>query len=130
MGRLYIKYGPPDDIQQHYSDYEFVQGTRDMAGGVDPALTDPFARAHMKTGEPGTQDYTRTSGEADEHLDQRGGETVHGKSYEIWSYEGPGNPVRRLARRSATQASVRFIFADETGNGDYRLIYSTEKHEH
>lgn len=130
MGRLYIKYGPPDDIQQHYSDYEFVQGTRDMAGGADPVLTDPFARAYMKTGEPGTQGYTRTSGEADEHLDQRGGETVHGKSYEIWSYEGPGNPVRRLARRATTQASVRFIFADETGNGDYRLIYSTEKHEH
>jgi GWxTD domain-containing protein len=130
MGRLYIKYGPPDDIQQHYSDYEFVQGTRDMGGGVDPVLTDPFVRTHMKAGEPGTQDYTRTAGETDELLDQRGGETVHGKSYEVWSYEGPGNPVRRLAKRAATQASVRFIFADETGNGDYRLIYSTEKHEH
>ena len=130
MGRLYIKYGPPDDRQSHYSDYEFVQGTRSMAGGTDPVLTDPFARTHMKAGEPGTEGFTRTSGEADEHLDQRGGETVHGKSYEVWSYEGPGNPVRRLAKRSSTQASVRFIFADETGNGNYRLIYSTEKHEH
>jgi len=55
---------------------------------------------------------------------------VHGKAYEIWTYEGPGNPVRRLAKRSSTQARVRFIFADETGNGNYRLIYSTEKHEH
>jgi GWxTD domain-containing protein len=130
MGRLYIKYGPPDDIQSHYSDYEFVQGTRDITGGTDPVLTDPFSRAHMKSGSPGTEDYTRTSGEADEHMDQRGGETVHGKGYEVWSYEGPGNPVRRLAKRSSTQASVRFIFADETGNGNYRLIYSTEKHEY
>jgi GWxTD domain-containing protein len=130
MGRLYIKYGQPDDIQAHFSDYEFIQGTRDMAGGTDPALTDPFSRTHMKSGTPGTEDYTRTAGEADEHLDQRGGETVHGKSYEIWSYEGPGNPVRRLAKRSSTQARVRFIFVDETGNGNYRLIYSTEKHEH
>ena len=130
MGRLYIKYGPPADIQSHYSDYEFVQGTRDMGGGVDPALTDPFSRTHMKAGTPGTEGYTRTSGEADEHLDQRGGETVHGKAYEVWTYEGPGDPVRRLAKRATTQASVRFIFADETGNGSYRLIYSTEKHEH
>jgi len=130
MGRLYIKYGPPDDIQSHYSDYEFVQGSRDLGGGTDPVLTDPFTRTHMKAGEPGTEDYTRTAGESDEHLDQRGGETVHGKAYEVWSYEGPGNPVRRLAKRSSSRASVRFIFADETGNGDYRLIYSTEKHEH
>lgn len=130
MGRLYIKYGPPDDIQSHYSDYEFVQGSRDIAGGTDPVLTDPFSRTFMKAGEEGTEDYTRTASEADQHLDQRGGETVHGKSYEVWSYEGPGNPVRRLAKRSSSQASVRFIFADETGNGNYRLIYSTEKHEH
>jgi GWxTD domain-containing protein len=130
MGRLYIKYGPPDDIQSHFSDYEFVQGTRDMAGGTDPALTDPFSRTHMKAGTPGTEDYTRTSSESDEHLDQRGGETVHGKAYEVWSYEGPGSPVRRLAKRSSTQSRVRFIFADETGNGNFRLIYSTEKHEH
>jgi len=130
MGRLYIKYGPPDDLQSHYSDYEFVQGSRDIAGGTEPVLTDPFTRTYMKAGAPGTEDYTRTAGESDEHLDQRGGETVHGKSYEVWSYEGPGYPVRRLAKRSASRASVRFIFADETGNGDYRLIYSTEKHEY
>jgi GWxTD domain-containing protein len=130
MGRLYIKYGPPDDIQSHYSDYEFVQGSREMAGGSEPALTDPFARSQMRAGLPGSEDYTRTSEEADEHLDQRGGQTVHGKSYEIWTYEGPGNPVRRLSKRLATSASVRFIFADETGNGNYRLIYSTEKQEH
>jgi GWxTD domain-containing protein len=130
MGRLYIKYGPPDDIQSHYSDYEFVQGSRDMAGGVEPVLTDPYARSYLRAGQPGSEDYTRTSAEEDEHLDQRGGETVHGKSYEIWSYEGAGSPVRRLAKRSSSQAAVRFIFADETGYGSYRLIYSTEKHEH
>ncbi len=130
MGRLYIKYGPPDDIQTYFSDYEFVQGTRMMAGGTEPALTDPFSRTYLKLGEPGSEGFTRTATEADEHIDQRGGETVHGKSYEVWTYEGPGDPVRRLAKRSSTQARVRFIFADETGNGNYRLIYSTEKHEH
>jgi|GEM_PF-795873 len=130
MGRLYIKYGPPDDIQSHFSDYEFVQGTRDIGGGTEPVLTDPYSREFLESGGQGTGGYTRTTGETDEHLDQRGGETVHGKAYEIWTYEGPGNPVRRLAKRSSTQARVRFIFADETGNGNYRLIYSTEKHEH
>lgn len=130
MGRLYIKYGPPDDIQSHFSDYEFVKGTRDIAGGTEPVLTDPYSRSFLESGDEGTAGYTRTSGEADEHLDQRGGETVHGKAYEVWTYEGPGDPVRRLAKRSSTQPRVRFIFADETGNGNYRLIYSTEKHEH
>jgi hypothetical protein len=55
---------------------------------------------------------------------------VHGKPYETWTYDGPGNPVRRLSERVASSAGLRFMFADERGIGDYRLIYSSEKQEY
>ncbi|MFH1312047.1 MAG: GWxTD domain-containing protein [Candidatus Eisenbacteria bacterium] len=129
-GRIYVKYGPPDDIQSHYSDFEFVQGTRHMEGGESPVPTDPFSRVGLKTGSGGSSSWDRAGSDAETHSDQRGGSMVHGKGYEIWSYDGAGNPVRRLSKRTATSARMQFILVDERGFGDYRLIYSTEKHEY
>jgi GWxTD domain-containing protein len=117
-GRIYIKYGPPDDVQSFYSDYEFVRDKQAIEGGSVP--TDPFARVGLKA----SQGADETSS------DQRGGSTVHGKPYETWTYDGPGNPVRRLSERVASSAGLSFMFADERGIGDYRLIYSSEKQEY
>lgn len=128
-GRIYIKYGAPDDIQSFYSDLEFVQGTRDIEG-ESPVLTDPFSRVGLKTGSDASGSWDRAGSGEDAHSDQRGGTTVHGKGYEIWTYEGDGQPVRRLSKRVATSARMRFILVDEKGIGDYKLVYSTEKQEY
>jgi GWxTD domain-containing protein len=117
-GRIYIKYGPADDVQSFYSDYEFVRDKQEIEGESVP--TDPFARVGLKA--------SQQSDEASS--DQRGGSTVHGKPYETWAYDGPGNPVRRLSERVPTSAGLRFMFADDRGIGDYRLIYSSEKQEY
>jgi len=117
-GRIYIKYGPPDDIQSFYSDYEFVRDKQEIEGSSVP--NDPFARVGLKA-----------SQEADEtSSDQRGGSSVHGKPYETWTYDGPGNPVRPLSARVPSSSRLQFMFADEKGVGDFRLIYSTEKQEY
>jgi GWxTD domain-containing protein len=129
-GRLYIKYGPPDDIQSHYSDYEFVQGTREIEGGSEPVPTDPFSRVGIKTGSSGADSWDQTGSETEALADQRGGSTVHGKAYEIWSYDGTGDPVRRLSDRVPRAAKMRFVLVDERGFGDYKLVYSTEKEEY
>jgi GWxTD domain-containing protein len=124
-GRLYIKYGHPDDIQSHYSDYDYVQGMDN-----DPVLTDPFQRVGIKTGTSGEGSWDRTGSETEALADQRGGSTVHGKAYEIWSYDGSGDPVRRLSDRVPRAAGMRFVLVDEKGFGDYRLVYSSEKEEY
>jgi GWxTD domain-containing protein len=126
-GKIYIKYGAPDDIQSFFSDYEFIRDKRDMEGGDNPVPTDPFARVGIKAG---TDVAGGTNTGDDEYADQRGGTTVHGKPYETWSYDGPGNPVRRLSNRIASSAGMRFMFVDERGIGDYRLIYSSESQEY
>jgi GWxTD domain-containing protein len=129
-GKLYIKYGPPDDVQSYYSDYEFVKGTRHIEGAENPVPTDPFSRVGLKAGSDAAGSWDRSGSDADAHSEQRGGTTVHGKAYEIWSYDGAGEPVRRLSKRVPTSAGMQFILADERGFGEYRLIYSTEKHEY
>lgn len=129
-GRLYIKYGPPDDIQSHYSDFEFVQGTRQIEGGSDPVPTDPFSRVGIKTGSAGADSWDQTGSQTEALADQRGGSMVHGKAYEIWTYDGAGEPVRRLSDRMARSARMRFVLVDEKGFGDYRLVYSSEKEEY
>jgi GWxTD domain-containing protein len=129
-GRLYIKYGQPDDIQSHYSDYEWVQGSREMSGSTDPVPTDPFSRVGIKTGSPAEGSWDQAGSTAEQHADQRGGSTVHGKAYEIWTYDHSGTPVRRLSGRLARSAGMRFVLVDEKGFGEYRLVYSTEKQEY
>jgi GWxTD domain-containing protein len=129
-GRLYIKYGPPDDIQSYYSDYEFVQGTRYMEGSSEPIPTDPFSRVGIKSGSSDAGSWDQTGSQTEALADQRGGTTVHGKAYEIWSYDGTGEPVRRLSDRVPRSAKLRFVLVDEKGYGDYRLVYSTEKEEY
>jgi GWxTD domain-containing protein len=124
-GRLYIKYGPADDIQSHYSDYDFVRGYDD-----DDILTDPYQRVGIKTGSSGDGSWDQAGSQTEALADQRGGTTVHGKAYEIWIYDGAGTPVRRLSDRVARSARMRFVFVDEKGYGDYRLVYSSEKEEY
>jgi hypothetical protein len=129
-GRLYIKYGPPDDVQSHYSDYEFVQGTRAIEGGSEPVPTDPFSRVGLKTGSSGVDSWDQAGSQTEALADQRGGSLVHGKAYEVWLYDGPGDPVRRLSDRVPRGAKMRFVLVDEKGFGEYRLVYSSEKEEY
>jgi GWxTD domain-containing protein len=129
-GRLYVRYGPPDDIQSFYSDYEFVQGTRHIEGGENPVPTDPFSRLGIKTGSSESGSWDQAGSDADQYSEQVGGSTVHGKAYEVWSYDGAGQPVRRLSKRVASSAKMRFIFVDERGYGEYKIVYSTEKQEY
>jgi len=122
-GKIYIKYGPADDVQSFFSDYDFVRDKRAMEGGDEMVPIGPFARVGIKTGTDG-------SGGGDEAGDQRGGTTVHGKPYETWTYDGPGEPVRRLADRLASSAGMSFMFVDERGIGDFKMVYSSEKLEY
>ena len=117
-GKIYIKYGPADDVQSFFSDYEFIRDKQEIEGESVP--TDPFARVGLRASQQSD----------DASADQRGGSMVHGKPYETWTYDGPGNPVRRLSERVPTSARLRFMFADERGIGDYKLIYSSEKQEY
>lgn len=127
-GRIYIKYGPPDDIESHYSDIDFVKSARQMEGTDSPIPTDPYTRAGMKVA--GSSQGASVSSETEALTGQTGGVSVHGKSYEIWRYEGEGKPLRKLYKRLASHPTMMFILVDERGIGDYKVVYSTERGEY
>lgn len=127
-GRIYIKYGPPDDIESHYSNMDFVKSTRQMEGTDSPVPTDPYRRAEMKTS--GLSGDASVTSEIEALTGQTGGVSVHGKSYEIWRYDGEGKPLRRLHKRISAHPTMVFILVDERGIGDYRIVYSTERGEY
>ncbi len=127
-GKIYIKYGPPDDIESHYSDMDFVKSAREMQGTASPVPTDPYARAGMKT--TGSGEGASITSETEALSGQTGGVSVHGKSYEVWRYEGEGKPLRKLHKRLASHPAMMFILVDERGIGDYRIVYSTERGEY
>ena len=56
---------------------------------------------------------------------QRGGATIKSKSLEIWTYDGQGRPLTdRVAVDARSHRGLKFIFADQMGNGEYQLIGS------
>jgi hypothetical protein len=57
---------------------------------------------------------------------QRGGATIKSKQLEVWSYDGRGSPLRpdHQDLSNTSHRGLKFIFADEMGNGEYQLVGS------
>jgi GWxTD domain-containing protein len=121
-GRVYVRYGPPDDVSYQYSSSTWG-GDQSLERVADPAeRIELGARPSVSYQNP---DEFR-EGDVSDVVTQRGGTNIESKQLEIWSYDGGGDLL--AGRRSGSQGShrgLKFIFADEMGNGDYQLIGST-----
>ncbi len=97
-GRIFIRYGEPDEIRVDFANQSFVRD-EDVYGG-QPDLIDDANRF-------------------------RGGFNVDEKAYEVWTYTGRG---RILADRKKVGSGLglRFVFVDRMGYGDYELVESSE----
>jgi GWxTD domain-containing protein len=122
QGRVYVRYGPPDDVDYQYSSSGFGPGN-----GTE-RVSDPAERATISS-RPSASFL-----ETDEFLEgdvsglgsQRGSATVKSKALEVWTYDGRGRSLRpdRQDLSQSGHRGLKFVFADEMGNGDYRLIGS------
>jgi len=101
-GRIYIRYGEPDEIRIGFADQSFVPGSSTRPGSMG------------QIGEVGRS---------------RGGYNVEEKEYEVWTYNERG---RILGDRGkvAGGLGLRFVFADLEGYGNYRLVESSEEGEY
>ena len=97
-GRIYIRYGEPDEIRAGYADSEFVPGS----------LTLPGERSGIGSGGRG-----------------RGGFNMQDKQYEVWTYTERG---RILGDRGKVSGGLgmRFVFVDVEGYGNFHLVESSE----
>ena len=121
-GRVFVRYGSPDDVNYQYDSSSY---------GVDRSqerVADPNERVSIAN-RPGTtflDPGQSREGDVSGLVDQRGGSTIKSKALEIWSYDGHGAPLtERLARDATGNKGLKFIFADQMGNGEFQLIGST-----
>jgi GWxTD domain-containing protein len=121
-GRVWVRYGPPDDVL-----YEFSSSGFGLDGNAE-RVADPAERATLRA-RPSTSfldaDEFR-EGDVTDVTEQRGGTNIKSKQLEVWVYDGAGYPLTdRVDRGPDSHRGLKFIFADEMGNGTYTLIGSS-----
>jgi len=98
-GRVHLRYGEPDDIQIE----RLPVGDRTLGF----AMSDEIPR------ESGQRISNEKSG------------VVDTRPFEIWSYNLRGNEIVPRRGLSETGSSLKFVFVDDQGYGDYILRYSS-----
>ena len=98
-GRLYIRFGEPDEIQQEIMP---TQGTQ-LDGRVSELVDENPAASLLATND-----------------------RVDNRPYEVWIYTRQGSPLFPEREQGTSVTGLRFVFVDETGTGDYILRYSSD----
>ncbi len=99
-GRIYIRYGEPEQISSGFSAQSFFQ---------------PLGGFNIHS------DQARVGG-------IRGGTNVEEKAYEIWVFGERGRFLGER-RNKAAGLQLRFVFVDVEGYGEYTLTESTDRSE-
>jgi GWxTD domain-containing protein len=97
-GRVYVRFGQPDEISTGFATEEFI-------GGYLYQPKDEF--------------------NFEEEGRARGGYNYKDKPYEVWTYDQRGDQLRPTAQLGSG-LGLRFVFVDASGYGDYVLIHSAE----
>jgi GWxTD domain-containing protein len=98
-GRLYIRFGEPDEIQRELL----------PTGG---------SQLDQQVGSLTKENITGSLLATNDVIDTR--------PYEIWTYTRQGTPLFPERERTTTVTGLRFVFVDETGTGHYVLRYSSD----
>ena len=98
-GRVYIRYGPPDEVEKE----------------LNPQDRDVLAR--VLPGEVATDrlDIIRKPTQYD---------VRDNRAYEIWTYQVRGEPLFPEQMNPVQRTGLKFVFVDELGYGDMRLVYT------
>jgi GWxTD domain-containing protein len=122
-GRVYVRYGAPDDESYQFSASSFGGGA-----GVE-GVAEPGERVNLGT-RPSTSfldaDEFR-EGDVSDLAAQRGGATVKSQQVVVWTYDGRGAALRpgHQDLSGSSHKGLKFVFSDAMGNGDYQLIGSS-----
>ena len=119
-GRVYVRYGPPDEVTSQFSSSAF--GDDENVERV----TDPAERVGMSNRPPVSyldpDEYRE--GDVSDLATQRGGTNIKSKEIEVWEYDGSGKSLYGRSSGKNVHRGLKFIFADEMGNGEFELIGS------
>lgn len=98
-GRVYIRFGPPDEITKE----------------LNPQ--DQSLIANVLPSETANDSYNQVRG-----IQQRN--PRDDRAYEIWTYQVRGDPLFPDMELGTQRTGLKFIFVDDLGYGDMRLVYT------
>jgi len=99
QGRIYIRYGPPDEIERELMPTQGNQLDR-MVGDL--------SQENAQGSRLSTPDEVDT------------------RPFEVWYYTRQGAPLFPDRERGLTKSGLRFVFVDDTGAGYWVLHYSSD----
>lgn len=98
-GRLYIRFGEPDEIQRELLPTGGSQLDQQVGSLTEENITGSLLATN---------------------------DVIDTRPYEIWTYTRQGTPLFPERERTTTVTGLRFVFVDETGTGHYVLRYSSD----
>jgi GWxTD domain-containing protein len=120
-GRVFVRYGRADDVLTEYSSSGFGDTGGERVAG-------PAERVNLGN-RPATSFLDADEfleGDVSDVAQQRGGANIEAKELEVWVYDGPGRPLtKHQDLNESSHRGLKFIFADQMGNGNFTLIGSS-----
>ncbi len=121
-GLVYLKYGPPDEIE-----VDVVPKNRESLSDAMQKVEDKFhpityanEGARLKFARPGDNIFVDPR-----RLGMVGEQGDVGYPYELWTYNGGGDTILERDRGLEADIGLRFIFVDTEGYGRYKLETSS-----
>ena len=121
-GLIYLKYGPPDEVE-----VDVVPKNRESLSDAMQKVDDKFhpviysnTGARLRFARPGQNILVDPR-----RLGMVGEQGDVGYPYELWTYNGKGDPILERDRSLEADIGMRFIFVDTEGYGRYKLETSS-----
>lgn len=121
-GEIYMRYGPPDEIIQ-----DVIPGNYDTLGEAEQVIENAYHPLNMSSSGqklysiPKTENSLAGEGSTARYRP----EDNTSVPYELWIYNGGGNPILERDRMTEVEPTTRFLFVDRDGHGTYKLEKSS-----
>ena len=121
-GDIYLRYGPPDEIIQ-----DVIPNNYETLSEAEQVIEDAYHPLNMSSSGQKLYSVPKSSNSL-----SGAGSTARYRPedntsapYELWIYNGGGNPILERDRLTEVEPTTRFLFVDRDGHGAYKLEKSS-----
>lgn len=121
-GQTYLRYGPPDEIDQ-----DVVPLNYESLAEAQKVVEDPYHPLNMSSSSQKiyATPKTRNSIAESSPNSRNRAEDNTGAPYELWIYVSGGAPILKRDEVQEAEIIMRFLFVDRDGHGQYKLESSS-----
>jgi GWxTD domain-containing protein len=119
---IYLKYGPPDEVVE-----DVIPTNYETLAEAEQVVEDAYHPINMSSSNQKIYSVPKTrnslAGEGSSARYRQEDNT--GAPYELWIYNGGGNPILARDKVAEVEPTTRFLFVDRDGHGVYTLEKSS-----